>query len=280
MQRCAPFLISRLCVPSQSGYNARMSDPKLSRIEAQLERLIEGAFAQLFSKSIRPQDIALQLSRAMENNLQPGEDGETRLVAPDDYAIRMNPTVQEHLLKRQPALASILSQHMVQLAMHAGYKIGHTPMIRIIADAKVAPSELYVHATHMGQLKSSTAIMERVELPSNTQTPPQNAQIIVNGQQVIPLTEPLINVGRSRDNQIVLNDQHVSRHHAQLRLRFGAYTLFDTSSQSGTLVNDVPIREHRLQPGDVIQIGKTRLVYFEDQHPADMQTGANTSIDL
>jgi hypothetical protein len=257
-----------------------MSDPKLSRLEAQLERLIEGAFAQLFSKSIRPQDIALQLSRAMENSLQSGDESEPRPIAPDDYVIRMNPDVHEHLLKRQPALASILSQHMVLLAMHAGYRLNHSPLIRVIADADLAPSELFVHANHIDQHKSATAVMERIDLPPEVQTPPPNAQIIVNGQQVIPLTETLVNIGRSRENHIVLNDPHVSRHHAQLRLRFGSYTLFDTSSQSGTLVNDVNIREHRLQPGDVIQIGKTRLVYFEDQYPADSQTGANTSIDL
>lgn len=257
-----------------------MSDPKLSRLEAQLERLIEGAFAQLFSKSIRPQDIALQLSRAMENNLQADDDGESRPTAPDDYVIRLNADVREHLLKRQPALASILSQHMVQLAMHAGYRLKHTPVIRVIGDSDLEPSEVFVQADQIEHHKSATAVMERIQLPPEVQLPPRNAQIIVNGQDVIPLTETLVNIGRSRDNHIVLNDQHISRHHAQLRLRFGSYTLFDTSSQSGTLVNDVQVREHRLQPGDVIQVGRTRLVYFEEPRPADMQTGATTSVDL
>lgn len=257
-----------------------MSDPKLSRLEAQLERLIEGAFAQIFSKSIRPQDIALELSRAMENNLQAGEEHESRPIAPDEYVIRMNPEVQEHLLKRQPALASILSQHMVQLARHAGYRLKHTPMIRIIADPNLAASELFVHANHIEHHKSATAVMERIQLPPENQLPPHNAQIIVNGKDVFPITETLINIGRSRENHIVLNDQHVSRHHAQLRLRFGSYTLFDSNSQTGTFVNDVQVREHRLQPGDVIQLGRTRLVYLEDPRPADMQTGATTSIDL
>jgi pSer/pThr/pTyr-binding forkhead associated (FHA) protein len=169
---------------------------------------------------------------------------------------------------------------MVQLAMHAGYRLKHTPVIRIIADAQLAPSEVFVHANQLEQHKSATAVMERIQLPAEAALPPQNAQIIVNGKDVFPLTETLINIGRSRENHIVLNDQHISRHHAQLRLRFGSYTLFDTSSQSGTLVNDVQVREHRLQPGDVIQLGRTRLVYLEDPRPADMQTGATTSVDL
>lgn len=256
-----------------------MSDPKLSRLEAQLEHLIEGAFAQLFSKAIRPQDIAVQLSRAMESSLAAGEDNDFRPIAPDDYVIRMNPDVHEHLLRRQPLLASILSQHIVDLATHSGYRLNHRPAIRIVADEQLGPSEMTVHAEHIDSQKSATAVMERIELPSENQFALPSAQIIINGQQVIPLTTPLVNIGRSRENDIVLNDPYVSRHHAQLRLRFGAYTLFDTSSQSGTLVNDVVVREHRLQPGDVIQIGKTRMVYLEDR-PADSQTGASTSLFL
>jgi hypothetical protein len=257
-----------------------MSDPKLSRLEAQLERLIEGAFAQLFSKAIRPQDIALHLSRAMENSLTPSSDNDYRPVAADDYMIRMNPDVQEHLLQRQPGLASILSQHVIQLATHAGYRLEHTPVIRIVADPDLGPSELNVHGERIDQFKSSTAVMERIDLPSKSRETPRNAQIIINGQQVFTLTEPLVNIGRGRENQIVLNDPYVSRQHAQLRLRFGSYTLFDNSSQSGTLINDVPVREHRLQPGDVIQIGKTRMIYLEDGRSSDLQTGATTSIDL
>lgn len=257
-----------------------MSDPKLSRLEAQLERLIEGAFAQLFSKSIRPQDIALHLSRAMESNLTTSANGDMRLVAPDDYMIRMNPDVQEHLLRRQPALATILSQHIIQLATIAGYRLEHQPLIRIVADPDLGSSELNVHAEHIDQHKSSTAVMERVELPSTNREIPRNAQIIINGQDVVLLTEPLVNIGRSRDNHIVLNDPYASRQHAQLRLRFGSYTLFNTSSQAGTLVNDVPVKEHRLQPGDVIQIGKTRMVYLEDRRGGEMQTGATSSLEL
>lgn len=256
-----------------------MSDPRLSRLEAQLEHLIEGAFAQIFSKAIRPQDIAVQLSRALESSLLPGDDDDYRPLAPDDFLIRMNPDVHEHLLKRQPRLASLLSQHVVELVTYRGYRLNHQPTIRIVADPSLAPNELSVFAEHLDRQKSATAVMERIDLPSDMERAPYNAQLIINGQEVIPLTNPLVNIGRSRENDIVLDDPYISRHHAQLRLRFGSYTLFDTTSQSGTLVNDVAVREHRLQPGDVIQIGKSRLVYLEDR-PTDTQSGGTTSLHL
>src|SRR5690606_19807961 len=94
-----------------------------------------------------------------------------------------------------------------------------------------------------------------------------------SGEKVIPMNQALITIERSQETDIILEDPYVSRHHAQLRLRFGHYTLFDADSQSGTFVNDVRIREHRLQSGDVIRIGATSMVYMEDSPPSDHQTG-------
>jgi pSer/pThr/pTyr-binding forkhead associated (FHA) protein len=76
----------------------------------------------------------------------------------------------------------------------------------------------------------------------------------------------------------VLDESTVSRTHAQIRLRFGHYVIFDTDSQTGTFVNNVRIREHRLRAGDVIRVGKTSLVYMEDDPEQLDETNAFHSI--
>jgi hypothetical protein len=252
-----------------------MNDQAIARLEAKLERLIEGAFAQVFSKTIRAQDIALHLSRAMESGTQHASDGDPRPYAPDYYRIRLNPDVCDHLLLRQPELGGILGQHLVELAAAVGYRLSDVPAIELIAATDVEPNEIIVDARHQNGGVPATAVMPRISvLDSST---PQNPQLIINGETTVYLRDPLINIGRSRDNQIVLNDPYASRHHVQLRLRFGVYTLFDTQSQGGVLVNDVVVREHRLQTGDVIKLGKTQLVYLEDT-PQE-QTGFGEPID-
>jgi FhaA, N-terminal domain/FHA domain len=253
-----------------------MNDQAIARLEAKLEHLIEGAFAQLFSKTIRAQDIALHLARAMEDGIQPGNDGDPRPYAPDHYIIRVNPDVYDHLIARQPLLAQLLAQHLVELAATVGYRLSDMPKIDLIAATQVEPNELVVDARHHNDAVPSTAVMKRIEIPETTA--PQNPQLIINGKITILLKDPVVNIGRSRDNEIVLNDPYASRHHAQLRLRFGVYTLFDTQSQGGILVNDVVVREHRLQPGDVIKLGKTQMVYLEDQ--THWQTESGVPIDL
>ncbi len=255
-----------------------MNDQAIARVEAKLERLIEGAFAQLFSKAIRPQDIALHLSRAMESGVQAAADGDPRPFAPDSYTIRLNAEVCEHLFARQGDLADILAQHLIELAATAGYRLNATPSIQLNATPTLEPNEIIVDVQHQNGAAPSTAIMNRIEIE---ETPaPQNPQLIVNGKLALALRDPLINIGRSRDNQIVLDDPYISRHHAQLRLRFGVYTIFDTRSQGGVLVNDVVVREHRLQPGDVIRMGKTQLVYLEDTPHGDGQTHATDAFEL
>jgi pSer/pThr/pTyr-binding forkhead associated (FHA) protein len=72
-------------------------------------------------------------------------------------------------------------------------------------------------------------------------------------------------LGRLPDNSICLTDGRLSRHHAQIDFRDGGYWISDLASQNGTLVNDRPLtEEHRLQAGDSIELGTTRLTVVLD----------------
>jgi pSer/pThr/pTyr-binding forkhead associated (FHA) protein len=72
-------------------------------------------------------------------------------------------------------------------------------------------------------------------------------------------------LGRLPDNSICLTDGRLSRHHAQIDFRDGGYWISDLASQNGTLVNDRPLTDaHRLQAGDSIELGTTRLTVVLD----------------
>jgi pSer/pThr/pTyr-binding forkhead associated (FHA) protein len=74
----------------------------------------------------------------------------------------------------------------------------------------------------------------------------------------------VVSIGRRFDNHIILDDSRVSRAHAQLRLRFGHYVVYDLSSTGGTFVNDKRVEECVLRPGDVISLGGVTMIYGED----------------
>jgi hypothetical protein len=240
-----------------------MNDRLISQLEARLEKITEGLFAHFFGKRIQAHDIALQLVRALEDGLKPAQDGDTRPLAPDDYHIRVNPAVMEHIQARYPRLGSVLSAQIIEIAAGAGYRLRHTPLVNFVASSELANHQIIVSAGHIHLPDSTTAALKPIDI-APTHPHPINPQLIIGGHKVIPLNQPIIHIGRSTTNDIVLDDAHASRHHAQIRLRFGNYSIFDTGSQSGTYVNDVHIREHQLRAGDVIRIGKTLLVYMED----------------
>ncbi len=72
--------------------------------------------------------------------------------------------------------------------------------------------------------------------------------------------QPDMTIGRRRDCDIFLEDLAVSRIHASIhQLSNGDYELEDHRSATGTFVNGQAINRHRLNNGDVVQIGSSRL---------------------
>ena len=69
-------------------------------------------------------------------------------------------------------------------------------------------------------------------------------------------------IGRSPDCDVFLDDVTVSREHAVLVRRSGAWFLDDSGSLNGTYVNRRRIESHKLEEGDELQIGKYKLTYL------------------
>jgi diguanylate cyclase (GGDEF)-like protein len=70
-------------------------------------------------------------------------------------------------------------------------------------------------------------------------------------------------VGRGADSQIVLEGDSVSRRHAHLERRAGAWYVVDDGSTNGTYVNEEQIaREQLLNNGDRIKIGPSILKFL------------------
>jgi pSer/pThr/pTyr-binding forkhead associated (FHA) protein len=67
-----------------------------------------------------------------------------------------------------------------------------------------------------------------------------------------------VTVGRGRDTDLVLADELVSRHHAQLTPSGSGAVVVDLGSRNGTFVNGEGIHgPTRLEPGDQLQLGVT-----------------------
>ena len=81
----------------------------------------------------------------------------------------------------------------------------------------------------------------------------------------VPLNQDILVIGRTREADILLEDEGISRRHIQLRKVGTDYLVTDLSSRNGAFLNGVRLDQERaLHHGDRINIGQTRLVFAAD----------------
>ena len=101
--------------------------------------------------------------------------------------------------------------------------------------------------------------MNQTELPSIKQS-----VFLVFNRQIIPLEKVITRLGRQLDNDIVFNDEFVSRFHAEIRLEEGKYVLYDNESTSGTFVNSQKIDSCVLNSGDLISLASIQIMFVNN----------------
>ncbi len=77
-----------------------------------------------------------------------------------------------------------------------------------------------------------------------------------------PLEGERMTLGRRPDSDVFLDDVTVSRDHALIVKRNGAFWLDDLGSLNGTYVNRRRIESHRLEDGDELQVGEYKLAFL------------------
>ncbi|WP_069802228.1 FHA domain-containing protein [Thermogemmatispora onikobensis] len=82
--------------------------------------------------------------------------------------------------------------------------------------------------------------------------------------KTVPLTTPVLRIGRGPESDLMLDHQIISRHHAELRLTPQGCLLTDLGSSNGTLVGQqrlLPHQPYLLRDGASFQIGPYLLTY-------------------
>ncbi len=94
-----------------------------------------------------------------------------------------------------------------------------------------------------------------------------------------PITSTTWRIGRGRDNELTLDDNSVSRLHAEIhRYNNGNFFILDMKSLNGIYVNDEQVSNKKLQEGDIIEIGDIFLRFT--QFAEDYQQDDDTAIQI
>jgi diguanylate cyclase (GGDEF)-like protein len=73
-------------------------------------------------------------------------------------------------------------------------------------------------------------------------------------------------IGRSSTNDLFIDQESISRHHARISFDGTSYWATDLGSTNGTYVNDELVREQRLRDGDQVRIGRSILKFMTGEN--------------
>jgi len=112
-------------------------------------------------------------------------------------------------------------------------------------------------------------------------TPPARLVAVTTslGGMEFRLDRPSLVIGRTEENDIILNHPSISRHHAKIVRDGERYTVVDLQSANGVRVGGETYDRVDVQPGDVIELGhvKLRLVGANETWTYDPQEYAGPS---
>jgi predicted component of type VI protein secretion system len=80
----------------------------------------------------------------------------------------------------------------------------------------------------------------------------------------IALDRDHLRIGRLAENDIVLRDAQISRHHAELRFTSGHWRIMDLGSTNGLHFKGKRVREHHLNSGDMLLLAPNITLSFRE----------------
>ncbi|HET7011633.1 MAG TPA: FhaA domain-containing protein [Anaerolineales bacterium] len=229
-------------------------------LESLLRTELDAPFRSLGGDPSVGQMLSHQLAVELQHARR--QDSRGTSFAPDQIALSLHPADVRTLLSSNPQVQDELARALRKAVTAAGLSLARPPHVTLSSDPTLGIGSVRVIVWHSQDPLNITP----TDLPpaEELSDAPPGAFLIVDGKRHYPLDKPLVTLGRKLDNHLVLADPHVSRRHAEIRLQGGRFVLRDLNSTAGTRVNGQLIHEHSLQPGDVIAIAGSSLIYAED----------------
>jgi hypothetical protein len=237
----------------------------VSRFERFVERMMERTFTRATGSQLQPVEIGKRMVRTMEAQQSVGVDG---VLVPNVYDIYLNPYDYEQFKDARESMGRNLEAHVARMARQRGFSMMSRPKVMLRPDRDVDRGDVLVEA-HLEDVQQPqtpapqhTALLPQVDAVEAMISPQVEIAPVINfdGHTYSVRRSPT-RLGRLPDNDIVLNDKRVSRHHAEVVERDGRWLLRDTGSTNGTAVNGKVLKETALKRGDVISLGGLEITW-------------------
>jgi hypothetical protein len=253
----------------------------LKHIEKRMETLVEGVFGRAFRRQIHPVEIAKGLTKQMDEGRMVSI---SRTYAPNDFTVHLSKEDTESIRAYQASLKDELIQYASTHAENKSYHLMTPPRIRFETEDTLRFGEFGVTAKLTGgdgprekgapQDTSGQTRIFRTEESSGGEIDQGTATISADEARRHGLAREIVevvfgdekhqlegrgpwSVGRSQENDIVINDPNVSRRHARISRADNGFVVEDLGSTNGTLLDGAPIDRERIEGGDELTFGQS-----------------------
>jgi len=236
-------------------------DDRLIQIQRAIEKTLKRAFGHLDLRDLPQEEFATQFAKEAIGAARVASDG--RVFAPDQFTLSVHPEGLRQIGQLPNDLQMEISRDFRQALQDAGFLFAREVHFTLATDPTLPHDGVRVigwHSSNPLDIKGEITPIEEYD----TDRPPAGAFLVVEGSRHFPLSTALIQIGRRLDNDLVIDDPRVSRQHLRLLAKRGKFILHDLNSTAGTYVNGIKVKDHSLQPGDVINVATFELIYGED----------------
>lgn len=222
---------------------------------------MERTFARATRSHLQPVEIGKRLVRVMEAEQSVGMEG---VLVPNAYDVFLSKVDYEHFEGARGSMARNLESHLGRIARQRRFHMIDRPLVKFHVDDEIDPGDIAVEAQMLDILSTApepsqyTAVLPQVEERSAPR--PRAPNLVCDNQTYAVLRSPT-RIGRLADNDIVLNDKRVSRHHAEVVEQAGRWVVRDTGSTNGTALNGKMVKEAPLKAGDRMSLGGLEVVW-------------------
>jgi len=246
----------------------------LKSLEEKLAGLVEGTFSRAFKSEVRPVEIARKLAREMDQHKVVSL---SRTYVPNEYKVWLSPRDREQFSGYEDDLREELSAYLLEHARREKLALVSRPDITFKTDDRLRLGEFGIQARlvrpgdddqgavragegHTQVYSAAGRISEQLAEPHPRRG---RAQLRYEGRAVI-LGSSGATLGRSRECDVVVEDENVSRRHAEVRPSGGGWIVRDLGSTNGVKVNGRRVDgAQSLHPGDRIELGLSTLTFEE-----------------
>jgi Protein of unknown function (DUF3662)/FHA domain len=258
----------------------------LRNLERKIGGLFEGVFTRTFRSGVQPVELARKLAKEMDDNKTISIH---RVYVPNEYTVYLSPPDREQFTGYEAKMREELAEYLLEHARREGYTLTTRPLVLLESEPDLAVGEfgIAVSITDGEQPLSPPpdavpdmplpearpaegTMVYAPPAPEPEPAPPEPPRAaparaglrLSDGDR--PLPPDGVVVGRSSACDLVVDDPNVSRRHVEIRPDGDGWTALDLGSTNGTELNGRRIERARLEDGDEITVGTTRITFARD----------------